>query len=104
MARARWVRTSDGVERQLDAMVNRTKQLPAYLQRVVYPQYQKAQIARWQSENASEGNPWPALNDEYAKWKRRKFAGYDGGGNVMMIRTGDLSQSAMGRKKDGIIK
>lgn len=93
-----------GIEGKLTQMMNRARSMEAYLDRVLFRQYQKAQLARWQSENASEGETWAPLNETYRKWKRKKFASYPGGGNALMIRTGKLMQAATGQDTEGFYK
>lgn len=103
MATARWIKTSDGIERYIGAFLERGKTIQAYLNRVAYPQYQQAQVGRWQSENASETGQWAALNPKYAVRKIKEFAEFPGGGRALMVATGKLSQAAMGRG-DGALK
>ena len=86
----------NGVKQNLEGMVQRGKSVSAYLSRVVWPKYQKAQNERWQTENSSQGDHWVPLNVQYARYKKKKFASYEGGGNKMMIATGKLSKGARG--------
>lgn len=90
-------KVKDGVGAELTAIVRRGRNLSAYLDRVVWPSYQQAQIERWQSENASQGAKWVPLNTNYAKTKKKRFAAYPGGGNALMVATSRLSQGAQGR-------
>lgn len=87
-----------GVQDNLRAMISRGKSVSSYLNRVLVQKYQKAQDARWETEGASEGETWMPLDPAYAKYKRKKFASYQGAGGAMMIATGRLSSGA--RLKD----
>lgn len=87
----------DNINRRLDGMINRTKSLRGYLNRVVYRQYQEAQIKRWNTENASEGTPWKKLNPEYASYKRKKYASYPYAGSRLLVATGTLLKSVVGQ-------
>lgn len=66
--------------------------------------YANAQARRFQSANATEADsgfgPWKKLEDNYAKWKRKKFASYRGGGKVIGIRTGRLYDAATLKNRD----
>jgi hypothetical protein len=124
MAKARLVKTSDGIEREINAFLERGSTIQAYLNKVVYPQYKKAQAARFQSENSTEGATWAPLSTKpyfawwekgpngkfgtyyaggYAEHKKYLYADYPGGGNNLMIATGKLSQAARG-VGDGTLK
>lgn len=77
-----------------------------------YPVYQQLQLERFQTENASEGDAWPALNDRYRLYKLRRYAGgtrrasktrgagswqsWPGAGTKMMIGTGWLAGAVIG--------
>lgn len=87
----------DGIEKKLDSMVNRAKSIKSYFAKVAYPRYQKAQIQRWQTENESEGERWTPLNPFYKSIKPFRFAGYDYGGTKMLIATGELLKSVVGK-------
>ena len=89
-----------GIQDNLTAMLDRQHSMQAYLDRIVYRQYQNAQRERWMSEGASEGVPWDSLNPAYASRKLIKFASYDGGGRKMLIATGRLFKSVIGPGED----
>lgn len=90
--------TKDGIRKQLEAMVARGKSPSAFMQRVTLNQYKKAQVARWETEGASEDVTWePLTSISYKAYKRRRYASYDGAGNKLMIATGGLYQAATGR-------
>lgn len=72
-----------------------------WLNRVAYPEIINAQLRRWQSEGASEGEKWQALNPAYARSKLKRFADYPGGGRKMLIATGRLVDSMTGRSEEG---
>lgn len=84
---------------RLDEMVSRAKNIKSYMVRVAYPQYQRAQIERWETENKSEGVQWKPLNERYAEYKLKTFAGYDYGGTRMLVATGLLFQSVVGTER-----
>lgn len=87
----------NSIESKLNSMMSRAGKMSGYLNAVVFPKYQQAQIQRWQTEGSSEDIPWPALNTEYKKQKIKKFGSFPGGGQAMMIATGRLASGAMGR-------
>lgn len=82
-------------------MIKRGRSAQAFLARVAYPMYQSRQMQRWITEGNSEGMPWSALDPKYRAWKRRQYAGFPGNGNRMLIRTGLLAESVIGRKFEG---
>ena len=91
------------VRQKLDAMITRGSSNEAFFIRVAYPLYQARQMRRWITENASEGQKWAPLNEKYKEWKRRHFAGYAGNGEKMLIATGKLASSVIGRELKGDI-
>lgn len=93
-------KTSDGITQSLLAMLDRGRSAGAYLDRVVWPKYQAAQIQRWETENASQGDTWKQLNPDYEKKKKVKFAAYPGAGQVKMVATSRLAQGAQGRNTE----
>ena len=93
---ARLVNVQNGIEKNLDGMINRSKSFRSFLQSYVYPKYQNLQRERWMTEGESQNDKWPALNAKYAEWKRRRFAAYDGSGEKMLIATGKLVKSVIG--------
>jgi len=88
----------DALTPHLDGMLKRASSsgIRAYLSRVVYKQYQDAQIERWNTENRSEGPRWKRLNPAYEKSKRKRFAKYPYGGTKMLVATGRLLKSVVG--------
>lgn len=94
--RANIVKTSSGIEDNLNGMLTRSKAMSSYLNRVLFRKYQKAQLERWQTEGASEDLQWQPLNKDYERWKKKKFAAYPGSGNAMMIATDRLRSGATG--------
>lgn len=90
-----------GVENNLQGMLDRSKRMQAYLNRVVYKQYQNAQRQRWITEGASElGSKWKDLDPKYKERKKKIFATYDGRGTKMLIATGRLYKSVIGPGAD----
>lgn len=87
----------DTVSQYQKELLSRAAGLQAVLNGPIFKIYQKGQISRWQSENASETGQWPTLNAKYQTYKRKKFAGYPGGGTKMMIATGNLYAGATGQ-------
>lgn len=86
----------DKINNRLDAIVGRCKSMRSYLNRVVYHQYQQAQIRRWNTENISEGQNWKPLNPQYQLAKRKRYAGFPYSGSRMLVATGTLLQSVVG--------
>jgi len=91
-----FTKISSGIEDQLKGMVDRSRDMTSYLNRVVYQQYKNAQRQRWITEGSSEGPKWKALNKGYAKSKLTRFASYPGGGRHILIATGELQKSVIG--------
>ena len=91
---------SDKVTERLSRILTRIDGMQAYLDRVVYKQYQDAQIQRWETEGASElKRKWKKLSPTYEARKKVKFATYPYGGSRIGIATGDLAQSVIGSDK-----
>ena len=119
----KWVET--GIQKNLTSMLDRGKETRAYLNRVVYPQYQKAQQKRWMTEGASEGQKWKPINPDYAEYKLRRYGGgtkyewiggqgegrpwkpdgkwpvFPGKGSKLLIATGRLVSSVIGPVASG---
>ncbi len=89
--------THDGISEKLKTMLTRANGVSTFLQRVILPEYYKAQEERWETENASEGETWTAIKPGYAAYKKRKFASFPGGGEKLLIATGKLAFAATGR-------
>lgn len=91
--------TENGIIQRLNQMISDVDNISGYLNRIVYPQYQAAQIERWKTEGSSEGIPWASLNKSYQEYKKRKYASYSYGGTKMLIATGKLFDSVVKAKK-----
>lgn len=74
----------------------------------IFPLYQQLQTKRFQTENASEGTPWPKLSPKYAQYKKKRYGGgnrrdgkqwrsWPGSGNKMLIGTSTLAGAVIGR-------
>lgn len=100
MATVTFKTTSNKIEATLQSMVSKAKNPIPFLRRVIYPMYQQAQLNRWQTENSSETGQWMPLNTKYSEDKKRRYAGFPGGGNAIMIATGKLSKAAFGQTSD----
>lgn len=77
-----------------------------------YTVYQTLQVKRFQTENASEGMSWPALNPKYKAYKLKRYGGgakkptqkdprtewasWPGNGRKMLIGTGTLAGAVVG--------
>ncbi len=85
-----------GIEDQLKSMVDRANAPQAYLNRVVYRQYQNAQRKRWITENESETGRWKDLSPAYAARKAIAFAAYPGKGTKILIATDRLRKAVVG--------
>lgn len=88
---------NDPLTAALEGMLTRANTVQAYLNRVVWRQYQDAQQKRWITENSSEGASWKKLTPAYEKRKKTIYASFPGAGNALMVATGKLSSGAMGR-------
>lgn len=106
----------NAITARLNSYILKAKDARALLNGPILSVYQNAQIQRFQTENASETGQWEPLSTKplfyywgtdpdlkgyfaggYAEWKKRKYAGYPGGGEKIMIATGALSEAAIGR-------
>ena len=91
----------------IDRMLESANGVRGYINRVVYAQYQKAQIERFKSGGdgsksvvTSEGDKWDALDKKYLKRKRVKHAKDDYSGNQMLVATGRLlRETVLARKR-----
>lgn len=91
----------------IDRIISNANSVRGYINRVVYAQYQKAQIERWKSAGdgsrdvtTSEGDKWNRLNPDYLKYKRKKHAADDYGGNQILVATGRLlRETVLARKR-----
>jgi hypothetical protein len=81
---------------RLNEMIENGMNPASFLNRVVYPEYQRAQQKRWMSEGESQGSRWHPLNEEYRWLKEYTMADMPGGGTKMMIATGRLIESVTG--------
>lgn len=101
-------------------MLERGKSMRGYLNRVTYAKYQKFQMERWKTENASEGTKWKKLSPIYKAYKLKRYGGgprykwiggqgtgrpwkragrwpnYPGSGTKTLIATGRLVSSVIG--------
>jgi diphthamide synthase subunit DPH2 len=84
------------VTNRLMTKVGQFGNMAAVFNRVLYPMYQRAQIERWDTENASEGQKWKRLNPSYKKEKLRVFAAFPYAGRKMGVATGTLLPSVVG--------
>jgi|GEM_PF-7021294 len=91
---------ADGIGKSFEQMLKNANGLSAYLNRVVYRQYQNFQRTRWMTENASEGDKWKPLSPAYKRWKHINLPEYPGAGGKMLIAKGRLYQSAIGPGAD----
>ena len=116
--RAEMKKTGDGIEKRLQMMVDKSRQTRAFLARIIYPMYQKAQAERWMTEGVSESDAWKPLSTKpffayweqgglrkyydggYVEYKRAKYSSFDGAGNVMLVATNRLRKSVTGPSKD----
>lgn len=89
----------DGIRADLTGKLTRARTIDSYLNTNLFRQWQKAQLERWKTDNASEGERWLPIDPEspYGKRKPVKYASYPGGGKVTMVATGKLMYAATGR-------
>lgn len=90
------MRDVDNISTRMDEMLKRTSKIQGYLNRVIYPLYQKAQVKRWRTEGASETGPWKQLGEKYLKWRQRHFPA---AGERIGIRSAILAPSMTGATK-----
>ena len=84
------------ITRNLISKIEKMDNIDGFLNRVVYPEYQRLQILRFETSNTSEGNRWNRLKPSYATRKRRMYADQPYGGRVIGIATGTLLKSVVG--------
>lgn len=87
----------DQASAELDRMAARSDAIRGFLARVVYPFYQNLQLERWESDGGSQGDYWAALSPAYAFWKARKYASTAHRGEKILIASGRLLNSVVGR-------
>lgn len=78
----------------------------------IFPLYQRLQTRRFETQNASEGSPWPSLNPKYAAYKLKRYGGgakgrgkekegvwqsWPGAGRKTLIGTSTLAGAVIGR-------
>jgi tartrate dehydratase beta subunit/fumarate hydratase class I family protein len=86
--------------KRLVEMVRAGKSPKAYLNRVLFREYQAAQAERWMSVSGnaggttSEGDNWDPLTSKYRKWKEGR-QGLLASGKRMLVATGRLQRSAV---------
>lgn len=85
--------------KRMDAMIEKGKSPRAFLERVVYPSYLRAQMKRWMSEGRSDGvgsmPAWAPLSTVYKKAKLKRWAAAPGAGTKMLIAGGKLYQAVL---------
>jgi len=86
----------DGIGQRLAGLVSRGRSASAYFNRTLLQEFKDKQNERWQTENASQTGKWAPLSPLYARQKKKRFAGFPGGGNALMVATGRLAQGAQG--------
>jgi hypothetical protein len=96
MARGSFIKTRDDIAKDLEAIAERGASFQSYFNHILYPLYQNAQIERWESQNATQGETWAPITPVYAKQKKKKFASYPGAGTVLMVATEELYRAARG--------
>ncbi len=92
----------DNITKSLKGMVDRANAMSSYLNKNLFKQYQKAQIARFESENETETGQWQPLNTKYLAQKKKKASknSWPGAGNAIMIASGKLKDAATARSQD----
>lgn len=93
----------NGMVDYLESMVKRGRSASAFLARVIYPSYQKAQAQRWITEGSSQGSHWDPIQLSYAERKKKKYAQFPGSGNALLVGTGALLDAATGRGKGALL-
>lgn len=90
------LKASGTIEKNIQGMLKRSRQMQGWLNTVAYKTYQNAQRERWMTEGDSQGSKWLPVNPEYAKRKAVKFASAPGGGTKTLIASGTLQKSVIG--------
>jgi hypothetical protein len=96
MSDVKLTKTQDDLSKTLKEMTDRAGSSGGFSR--IYPIYQKYQLQRFQTKNASEGKPWPDYKrSDYAEYKKKRFKSYPGSGSKMMIATSTLAGAVIGR-------
>lgn len=99
MATVSYKCTENKIQARLSSMIERARDPRAFLNTVIFDMYKQAQLNRWATENESETGRWqPIKNKYYEARKRRRYAGFPGSGQKLMIAKGNLVYSASGKK------
>jgi hypothetical protein len=100
MASASLISTKQDIRKKLDEMLERARPRSTkdFLTHCAYPMYMVRQMRRWMTEGSSEGVTWAPLSHKYAEWKLINMAGMPGHGAKMLIATGKLFESVVGRE------
>lgn len=94
----------DQISKYQSSLLDRMNSIQGFFNRNIFRMYQQKQLNRWESQNVSETGEWETLTETYANRKRKKFAGYPGGGTKLMIATGKLYETTTGRSGKGLNK
>lgn len=97
----------DTLQQRLDGILTQAKSSQGAAARI-FPLYQQLQTKRFQTQNASEGEPWKPLNSTYALYKKKRYGGgekrgkgqwrsWPGSGTKMLIGTSTLAGAVIGR-------
>jgi hypothetical protein len=111
------------IKKKVEQTLSRADNARAWLSRVAYPKYQNAQAERWRTKNKSQGVMWDDNHGWYKSWKLIRYGGgpryvagragegrwvrkgsyptAPGKGRFVMIASGALVASVIGKSKDG---
>lgn len=91
--------TQNAIQKRLQSLTKLEASTGTFLNRSIYPLYQRLQGERWKTENRSEGQRWKpvaqATRDRKLRDRARDRAAFPGGDRTL-VHTGDLSRSVIG--------
>lgn len=89
----------NAIQKRLEGLTKLEATTGAFLNRTIYPLYQRLQSERFKTENRSEGQRWKPVSrqtrERKLKDRARDRAAFPGGDRIL-IHTGDLSRSVIG--------
>lgn len=86
----------DDITKNLISKISKMDNIDGFLNRVIYPEYQRLQKLRFETVNQSEGSRWKSLTKPYALRKRKMYASKAYGGTVIGVASGKLLRGLVG--------
>lgn len=96
MKEARIIVKRSQVTDRLFGKIRALGNIQGFANRVLYQEYRRLQIERWETENVSQGERWKKLNPGYRKSKLLVYKDFPYGGRRVGVATGRLIKSSVG--------